>query len=299
MGAETKNALEMQAQEPGIGTAAQARLRALAGALRDQIQEIANIIGPVLGSPLPPDREAGLPRGAVEYNAYLYRDWAWSDGHHEENQRSLAAIRRVAEGRELGRTLVLGAGACRLAYDLHLSSGASDTTVVDIDPYLLVVAEAVIRGASVHLTEAAANVQESDLVSRRWTLSAPGGPLGDDEFHFYLANGVEPPFEAESFDTIVTPWFIDQVPPDLETFLGTVHRLLAPGGRWINHGPLIYPSGALPMSRWYAREEIDALARAIGFTMGEWQSESIPYLVSPLMGRGKIEKVFTFQAGRA
>ena len=39
---------------------------------------------------------------------------------------------------DLGRTLVLGAGGCRLAYDLHVHNGGTDTAVVDIDPYLLV-----------------------------------------------------------------------------------------------------------------------------------------------------------------
>ena len=43
--------------------------------------------------------------------------------------------------------LVLGAGGCRLAYDLHVHCGGTETAVVDIDPFLLVIAEAVIRGA--------------------------------------------------------------------------------------------------------------------------------------------------------
>jgi hypothetical protein len=151
----------------------------------------------------------------------------------------------------------------------------------------------------VELTESSANVQEADLVSRRWTLSAPSGPLADGVFHFFLASGLEPPFEDQTFDTVVTPWFIDQVPTDLEAFLATVRRLLVPSGRWINHGPLIYRPEAAPMSRWYPIEETLDLARAAGFRVGPARSESGSYLLSPLTGRGRIEKVFTFQAWRA
>ena len=59
-------------------------------------------------------------------------------------------------------------------------------------------------------------------MSRRWTLSAPSGPLRAEVFHFFLANGTEPPFADQTFDTVVTPWFIDQVPTDLEDLLRPV-----------------------------------------------------------------------------
>jgi len=64
---------------------------------------------------------------------------------------------------------VVGAGACRLAYDLHRHCGATETAVVDIDPFLLVIAEAVVRGRSVRLTESTANVQELAQVAKTWT----------------------------------------------------------------------------------------------------------------------------------
>ncbi|HEY8946230.1 MAG TPA: methyltransferase domain-containing protein, partial [Polyangiaceae bacterium] len=239
-GLQTRGAIEVQATEPSVGTTTQTRLYGLARAILEQVEDIAVVLGPVLGGPLPPDENLGFPRGAMDYMTYLHRDWAWAEGRDAENERALDAIRRVTHGRQLGRTLVLGAGACRLAYDLHLQCGGSQTAVVDIDPFLLVIAEAVVRGAQVPLTETSVNAPEVDPVGRRWTLSAPSGPLTEDVFQFYLANGTEPPFAAASFDTIVTPWFIDQVPTDLAGLLRTVNDLLVPGGRWINQGPLIY-----------------------------------------------------------
>jgi SAM-dependent methyltransferase len=297
-GLRSKGVLEEQAAEPTIGNGTQTRLYALARAILEQVEDIAVVLAPVLGGPLPPDQGVALPRGAMDYLSYLHRDWAWSGGHDAENQRALAAIRRVTSGRALGRTLVLGAGACRLAYDLHVQCAGTRTAVVDIDPFLLVVAEAVIRGAQVTLTETSVNAPEIDPVSRRWTLSAPSGALGDEVFQFFLANGTEPPFAEATFDTIVTPWFIDQVPTDLAGLLRNLHGLLTPGGRWLNHGPLIYPPDALPIAQWYSRQEIFELASEVGFRMGDWESASQPCLLSPLTGRGKVETVLTFDAVR-
>jgi SAM-dependent methyltransferase len=293
---ETNRALHVQAAEPGVTGTTRARLRALGRAIAEQVADVAAVLVPAIGPPQPPHEGVGLPRGAADYISCLFRDWAWSNDQGNENDRSLAAIRRVTQGRGLGRTLVLGAGGCRLAYDLHLQCGGTDTAVVDIDPYLLAFAEAVIRGADVSVTETSANAPEVDPVSRAWTLSAPAGPLGADVFHFLLADGTEPPFADQTFDTVVTPWFIDQIPTDLEALLRRLHGLLVPGGRWINHGPLIYRPDALPIARWYSRQEIFELAGAVGFRIGAWESGPQPHLVSPLTGRGLIENVLTFEA---
>jgi len=251
-----------------------------------------------VGPLLPPGDGVVMPRGATDYLSLLFRDWAWPGGDDDENARAVAAIRRVTGERPLGRTLVLGAGACRLAYDLHIQAGGTETATLDLDPFLLVIAETIIRGAAVSLTETSVNAPEVDPVSRRWTLSPPSGALAEDAFHFVLADGLEPPFADQTFETVVTPWFIDQVPTDLERFLRRLHRLLVPGGRWVNRGPLLYRPDMLPIGRWYARQEIFELATAVGFQVGAWESGSQTYLVSPLTGRGLIENVLTFAARR-
>jgi len=296
---ETIRALAVQASTPDLTATTRIRLQALARSIAEQADDVRQLVGPTLGDPLLPDEGVGLPRGATDYMSCLFRDWAWSDGRDEENERSLAAIRRVSGGGSFGRMLVLGAGGCRLAYDLHVEGAGKETAVVDIDPFLLAVAEAIVRGAHVSLTETSGNAPEPDPVSRRWNLSPPAGSLGADVFHFFLADGTAPPFQDHSFDTVVTPWFIDQVPVDLEGFLRQLHRLLAPGGRWINHGPLIYRPDALPIARWYTRQEIFDLAASAGLRIGSWESTSQPHLVSPLTGRGLIEQVLTFEATRA
>jgi hypothetical protein len=105
------------------------------------------------------------------------------------------------------------------------------------------------------------------------------------------------PFVDGSFDTVVTPWFIDRVPPDLAAFLEIVARLLRPGARWINQGPVLYPPET-PVAQRYAREEVFELAERAGLRVTRWSCASRPYLVSPLTASGRIENVLTFEAIR-
>jgi SAM-dependent methyltransferase len=295
-GQRTFSALTDAAGDGSLPEGTRARLTALGQAVREQIDDVARVLGPALGGALSA-AGAGLPRGVVEYIGYLYRDWAWPAVGYRENEAALLELARLLDGRELGRVLVLGAGACGLAYELHLRHGASQTIALDIDPYLLVIAERIVRGGAVRLTEASLKWIDADEVCRSWLLQASSGPLGRDAFRCVFADGVAPPFAAETFDTVLTPWFIDQVPPDLPAFVGALRRLLRPGGRWLNQGPLIYPEQT-PFERRYARQELFELARAAGFEVGDWSRTSQRYLVSPLTGNGKLESVLSFVATR-
>ena len=59
---------------------------------------------------LPPDQ------GLTTYYPNIHRDWCWGDAENDASFETLAAALRDAPPR---RVLVLGAGAGRLAYDLH------------------------------------------------------------------------------------------------------------------------------------------------------------------------------------
>ena len=48
--------------------------------------------------------------------------------------------------------------------------------------------------------------------------------------------------QSGHYDVIVTHFFIDTA-RNLMAYFDTIHRLLKPGGRWINFGPLLYGTG--------------------------------------------------------
>jgi hypothetical protein len=264
---------------------------------REEAKDVIRLLDPLL----PRDTSAamsGVAMRAVESPVrrvpHLCRDWGWSEGRHPENDEVFSLVGNVIEG-PLGRVLVLGAGACRLAYDLHRRYAPTETVALDVDPLLLVGAAQVIRGGTVRLTESNVSVHETSNIAPVWNLRAPFGPIGDDTFHFLLADGLAPPFLAETFDTVVTPWFIDIVPQDLRDLLGPLRTVLKPGGRWVDVGPLLYPRDR-PLYHRFTREEIFELASRAGFRIGKWKTESGIHFASPSNGRGHFEWTLAFQA---
>lgn len=228
---------------------------------------------------------------------YLYRDWGWRSEGDGENEQALSMVEEMLGYAGPGRTLVMGAGACRLAYDIHHRHPDAEMMVMDLDPVLFAAAHAVTHGGSLTVREANLEMGDMNQAVKEWSLVAPKGPVDDARFHFVIADAVNPPLDSRAFDTVLTPWFIDQGPEDVRDLISTLHRLLKPGGRWVNLGPLKYDLD-VPVSRRFAREELFDLAERAGFHVGTWESATVPYLVSRLNGRGKVEWVLAFSATR-
>lgn len=276
------------------------RCRTLIEGITGQLADVRAILEPNLPVAA---RSGGRGRSdrtpaTLDHLPYLYRDWGWPPEADGENERALALAERILQGRCPGRTLVMGAGACRLAYELYRRYPDAELMVMDLDPVLFSAAHAVTHGETVAIREA--NLEMGDLgqAVKEWTLSAPHGPVDDARFHFLVADAVDPPLAPGIFDTVLTPWFIDQGPEDVRDLISTLHRMLKPGGRWVNMGPLKY-SLDVPFSRRFAREELFDLAERAGFRVGPWKSESGPYLVSQLNGRGKTEWVLAYSATKS
>ncbi|NNF48286.1 MAG: methyltransferase domain-containing protein [Woeseiaceae bacterium] len=229
-------------------------------------------------------------QGLNTYYANVHRDWAWGD---EENAASLEQIRAVLhEHAELGNVLVLGAGAGRLAYDIHTALDCTATVAVDFNPLLMLIAQAVTRGKQVNLYEfpIAPRALEDDAVLRK--LAAPQAV--DEHFHLVLADALRPPFAEGAFDTVVTPWLIDIVSEDLTVFAARINRLLKKSGRWVNFGSLAFASPS--KARCYSPEEVKAIVAQSGFSDPYVSQATIPYMCSPASRHGRRERVFTFAA---
>ena len=106
-------------------------------------------------------------QGLNTYYANIHRDWSWGD---EENKASLKQVRAVLhENAELGDVLVLGAGACRLAYDIHKELDCTRVVAMDFNPLLMLVAQAMAAGKQLKMYEfpIAPASREDDVVMRR------------------------------------------------------------------------------------------------------------------------------------
>lgn len=224
------------------------------------------------------------------YYANVHRDWAWGD---EENKASLKQVRSVLhDNAELGRVLVLGAGACRLAYDLHMQMDCTSTIAMDFNPLLLLIAQSVMRGDALKLHEfpIAPKSLEDDAVLR--TLAAP--EIVRERFYLLLGDATRPPFAAESFDTVVTPWLIDIISEDLPVLAARINRLLKPDGRWLNFGSLAFASPQ--RAGRYSPEEAKAIVAENGFSDPYVSEATIPYMCSPASRHGRQERVLSFSA---
>lgn len=229
-------------------------------------------------------------QGLNTYYPNVHRDWSWGK---EENDASLSQIEQVLNGNDdIGDSLVLGAGACRLAYDLHMNCNASNTIAMDFNPLLLLVADRVTRGETLKLYEfpIAPKSMDDSAVLRDLSAEAPVR----DGFHLVFGDVLRPPFAAGRYDTVVTPWVIDIVTEDLPVLAARINALLKPGGRWINFGSLTfaYPT----FSGRYSPEETLAFVQDSGFDSPVVHEASIPYMCSPASRHGRQETVFTFSA---
>lgn len=295
------NRLEADLKDKSLSAMTRKRLELLRAASSEHRSALRELLAPIdvqsnsgsyesylaLRTRLPSDQ------GLHTYYQNVHRDWAWGD---EENALSVAQVREVAKasdgGSTLGSTLVLGAGAGRLAYDIYREFDTDVVIAVDFNPLLLLIAERVCRGESLELYEFPIAPRTLEDVAVKRTLTAPDA-AGDD-FRLLLGDVLRPSFAAASFDTVVSPWLIDIVSEDLSIFSKRINGLLKPGGRWINFGSLAFEHPAF--ARRYSQQEALELVADAGFDAPATHEATIPYMCSPASRHGRQESVFSFAA---
>ena len=300
-------ASEATAMRSGIagtesGQVTRRRLEHVADACDDQARRLAALLAPLgleqsgmseathrgIGTRLP------LEQGLTNYYVNLQRDWAWGD---EENAAALGEIVAMLGGdaRGLGRTLVQGSGACRLAYDLHQGGDAPLTVATDFNPLLLFVAREMFAGRTLELYEfpIAPRKVEDYAVLRR--LSSPSAARAGLEL--VAADALQAPFADASFDTVVTPWFVDIIGEPFARVAARVNLLLKPGGRWINSGSLAF-SRAAHADRIGLEEALEIMPQA-GFTDVRVREGTLPYMRSPASRHSRLESVVTWVARKS
>ncbi len=286
--------------QPTLPEATRRRLAHVAAANDDQVARLRTLLAPLgleqsgagestlqaLGTRLPTEQ------GITNYYVNLHRDWHWGG---EENAAALAEIRAALGASDggvsgLGRTLVQGAGAGRLAYDLHAAGDAPLTVATDFNPLLLFAAREIFAGRAVELYEfpLAPRRVEDHAVLRR--LAAPAAARAG--LTLVAADALQPPFADGAFDTVVTPWFIDIIGEPLSRVAARINLLLKPGGRWINFGSLAF-SRASFADRVGLEEAAEIVTRA-GFAEISPRENTIPYMRSPASRHSRLENTVTW-----
>ncbi len=235
-------------------------------------------------------------QGLLSYHNNVFRDWAWNNGENEAQYAALEATYLPGEPRELGRLLVLGAGAGRLAFDLHQSHRSTATTLLDYNPLLLMVASHLFSGTDIDLYEfpVAPLTSRSHAVLQRCQRPTVEQPEDTRSLGFVFADATKAPFAAASFDTVLTPWLLDILPCGLADFVPQINRLLPVGGIWQNTGSLVF---AHANQRWcYSEEETLELIEQQGFEIIRAERRIIPYLQSPHSAHRRTESVLSFRA---
>jgi hypothetical protein len=261
-----------------------ARLRALMQPLGFDRRSEAHAVHVALGTELP------LNQGLSSYYPNLHRDWCWGDA---ENRASLdTVLASLPTGTTPARVLVLGAGACRLAYDLHQVLRPGLTVALDFNPLFLLAASRVLAGDALELYEfpIAPRTIADHAVLRRLAAPAAVAP----GFEFVLADASAPPFRPGSFDLVLTPWFIDVAGEPVGRIIARINALLAPDGLWVNHGSLAFADAA-PAEALSLEELLERLP-AGGFSRAVARETVQPYLASPASRHARQETVITFSA---
>jgi uncharacterized protein YbaR (Trm112 family) len=290
--------LEKELQNDDIRALSKRRVERYKKAVETHRRSLQKLLQPVEMQSLQGNYESYLAlrtrlpsdQGINTYYPNIHRDWAWGD---EENKASLKQICAVLHDHaELGRVLVLGAGAGRLAYDIHSELNCSLTVAMDFNPLLMLVAKAVTSGKKLSLYEfpIAPLSLEDDAVLRK--LSAPEAV--DENFHLVFGDALRAPFPDGSFDTVVTPWLIDIISEDLPVLAARINNLLNDNGRWVNFGSLAFASPE--RARCYSPEETKAIIAENGFSDPYVSQATIPYMSSPASRHGRQERVFSFSA---
>jgi uncharacterized protein YbaR (Trm112 family) len=261
-------------------------------------QKTREAVEELLGSFRAPTGSLSLQALTAQSNAkpllYHYvnilRDWCWGE---EENRASLELISKSCPLVPAGsRILILGAGAARLAVDLHREWKPSLTVALDYNPLLVLAANKILKGTQLDLFEfpLVPVSRESSAVLCECSADLKPGP----EFQLLFSDAMRAPFVEAAFDLLVTPWFIDVNGEDPRTYFTRLNRLLPLDGRWVCFGPLGFIEKN--PSRAYGLEEVLAIAREAGFEVSETHEDWIAYLDSGDTRQRRLEKLVAFTA---
>ncbi|MEO0996415.1 MAG: hypothetical protein AAFX58_02745 [Pseudomonadota bacterium] len=297
-------AIERSLADAALPAATRERLERLSAAHTEQRRQVDELLAPLAldragddgAPPVGLEAQVASSQGVDSYYGNIFRDWAWGDTENRLLVDIVVDLFERAARANPGELLVIGGGACRLPYDLHLKLKPERTTVLDINPLLLLTAARLVQGQTVELTEFPLAPLSLAQVAIPHTLSAEALPdvAPPERFRLIFGDASRLPFLPGRFDTVLTPWLVDIIAEDFATFAPRMNQALGVGGVWINTGSLAFFHR--DPARRYTPEEALALVEAAGFDVLQVGREPIPYLRSPASAQARHETVFSFVA---
>lgn len=201
---------------------------------------------------------------------HLVRDWSATGASERYPTFApiLAVLQRVPQKERTGkRVLVPGCGLGRLAWEVGEMGFAAKGC--EYSWFMLLALRFLLSQEETYTIHPYAHwwshqrsndslfrdVKFPDVIPRL----SPNFQLFEGDFFQIGAN------DSGSYDYIITLFFIDTSINIVRT-LEHIHSILAPGGLWINLGPLLWTSGAGAKME-LSLEEVWAAARAVGFVI--------------------------------
>jgi uncharacterized protein YbaR (Trm112 family) len=286
---------ELEQALPHTSGPTQQRLQQLFTGKQKFLHTVFDLMSPVVRNPMTSKSSydalsdiAPNTQNLLSYESNLYRDWVWGE---EENKMSAEIVGNLINSKKCSKLLVLGAGAGKLALDIHNSVNPNITVATDINPLLVLAAQRITQGDGLTIYEFPTEPRCSEYTAVEHTINSTKAP---DNFHTIFSDVTKPAFTKGSFDTVVTPWLIDIQPLELGHFLQQLNQYLSVGDQWINFGSLVFHQNRDALC--YSIEEVKTIATAQGFEITELQEHEIPYLKSPYNAGHRVENIWCWTA---
>lgn len=220
------------------------------------------------------------------YHETFFRDWVWGKDELEKQCTLLAPLMKNTR-----RLLTLGAGACGLPLAIHKNLNLAQTLSVDINPVLMLQAKRLLCGETLNVVEYPQIPRESQFVAKKHQIAHT---QKYDNFHMLFADGQNLETPAGTFDTILTPWFIDIIPRNFSDLAKHLNHNLSRGDKWLNIGLLAFEKNEL--SEKLTPNEVRETLELAGFGIEKFELQDIPYLQSPYSAISRTDCVLIFSA---
>jgi ubiquinone/menaquinone biosynthesis C-methylase UbiE len=219
------------------------------------------------------------------YFQLIFRDWSWDS---EENITYNKFVEKNIP-KDAKNILVLGCGAGNLSYELATKNPSKNIISLDHNPFLVLTAQKIFNGEEVKLSDYTNYPKSIESTSKNYKIK--NSPRNLDNHQFVLGSFPNLPFQEQSFDMIIAPWFFDILDFDFCESVSHSCKFLKPNGTLSIFGPNnIHKSFLIDQQ---TSEEI-AAELSPQFESSTMQTKQVKYLHNPISSQNRLEDIMFF-----